>query len=335
MSAVLDSLGRKIPVTPHIFTSVPDSIFTQSLKNYRYHNCLTDIGFVQNDAFHIDIEATCSQLDALVPFSNATLDHFAEKCKNMSLIVCDISPLGLCVSKKLGIPSVLIENFTWDWLYDSYSIKFPRIGYFSRYYREQFAKADYHIQTEPLCNLGEATLHCGPIFRRIRSNPQQIKQLFPCGQRRIVLITMGGISFIPSFLNSLKQYKDFFFIFAGQEKTCHLDDNIFLLDKVTDHYHPDLINCADLVVFKSGYSTLAECYQVGKASLCIQRDGFAESKVLEKFTKRYLQSTIISQENFFSGKWLELLPSIVSRRPHNPARENGADIVADFITTLL
>ena len=146
---------------------------------------------------------------------------------------------------------------------------------------------------------------------------------------------MRGIRFFPSFLNLLKKYNDYFFIFCGQQKFTALSENVQLLDRTSSYFHPDLINCADIVVFKSGYSTLAECYQANTATLCIQRDGFAESAVIETFAKRFLFSKIISQTDFTSGQWLELLPHIAPLKPLETARANGADSVAEFLCSLL
>jgi len=36
------------------------------------------------------------------------------------LVVSDISPMGLLVAETAEIPSILIENFTWDWIYQGY-----------------------------------------------------------------------------------------------------------------------------------------------------------------------------------------------------------------------
>ena len=131
----------------------------------------------------MDLEATCSQLHTIIPFDDTSLNRLAEKNQDMSLVLCDISPMGIAVAKKLGIPSVLIENFTWDWLYNSYRKDFPGIDCYARYFEKQFASADYHIQTEPVCNPGKADLRCGPIFRRIREKPDRIRETFQCGQR--------------------------------------------------------------------------------------------------------------------------------------------------------
>ncbi len=141
---------------------------------------------------------------------------------------------------------------------------------------------------------------------------------------------MGGIRFIPSFLDVQKDYNDFFFIFGGQDTSRIIGKNIQLLDRITEHYHPDIVNCADIIVFKSGYSTLAECYQARKATICVKRDGFAESAVIENYAQQFLRSTVISQADFTSGRWLELLHDIVPI-PQGAARENGADTVADFL----
>ena len=36
------------------------------------------------------------------------------------VIVCDASPLGLAVAAALGVPSLFIGNFTWDWIYETH-----------------------------------------------------------------------------------------------------------------------------------------------------------------------------------------------------------------------
>lgn len=44
---------------------------------------------------------------------------------------------------------------------------------------------------------------------------------------------------------------EYFFIFEGQEKACRPAPNVRLLDRFSTYYYPDLINCVDIVVFKS------------------------------------------------------------------------------------
>jgi UDP:flavonoid glycosyltransferase YjiC (YdhE family) len=334
ISAVLEALQKRGPFLPYIFSTTGKGVFSQTLQRFVYHEQLSDIGFVQNDAFQIDIQATTTALDSLLPYSKSTLDMLARICRRCSFILCDISPLGILVAEKTGIPSVLIENFTWDLLYQPLRNNHPELSKHCDYLRTIYDAVDIHIQTEPLCAGRKAEMQCGPIFRSVREQPQAVRSRLPCGTRKIVLITLGGIGFSPAFLDDLQQYDEYFFLFGGQEKACRPAPNVQLLDRFSKHYHPDLINCVDLVVFKSGYSTLAEVYQTGTPSICVQREGFAESAVLEEFARQHLQADIISQDDFISGKWLRTLPRTFPER-RKIAPGNGADDIADYLMTRL
>ena len=54
--------------------------------------------------------------------------------------MCDISPLGLMVAERAGLPSVLVENFTWDWLYAPLVAQDPAFGPIVDWMRARFAR---------------------------------------------------------------------------------------------------------------------------------------------------------------------------------------------------
>ena len=336
-SAILEALSCCTEVEAHIYSTVDEAIFQCSSFPYQFHHQLTDVGFFQKDAFHLDIEKTCSALHKFIPFEHKLVDTLAKDCKDHAFIICDISPLGIAVAARAKTPSILVENFTWDWLYAPYSQGNSLLQYCCKYLRGLYQSADYHIQTEPICLPGNTDLHCNPIFRKVREKPDTIRKRLRCTAPHTVLITMGGIGFQPKFLQTLKQYTDYDFIVAGQAQEARIHNNVLLLSRTANHYHPDLINCADITVFKCGYSTLAECYQVGKPTICISRDGFAESAVIESFISKNMHATIISQEDFISGKWLQLLGGMKTPPKHKirSIDTNGAEAVAEFLLPLL
>lgn len=329
--AVVEALKIRAEIFPHIFATTGAEIFSETLDNVTYHELLSDIGFVQNDSFHIDLEATCTKLHTLIPYREKLINRLAEQCAGYRFLLCDISGLGVQVAAKAGISSVLVENFTWDWIYSPYREQYPQIAFFADYLADIYRLADIHIQAEPVCRRSSPHLTCSPVFRKIRPNPVKLSLKYPqTFSRKLVLITLGGIRFSPPFLDVLQKYDDFFFIFAGQQNEQIVYDNVLYIGHSSTYYHPDLINSVDIVVCKSGYSTLAECYQAGKPTICVQRQGFCESKVLEDFAKQHMDSPIISKDEFLSGNWLKFLPDCAQRRG-GKAKRNGADEIADFL----
>ena len=153
-SAVMGALAGMIPgIRFELFTTCPQGIFTASLEtDFGYHPTHTDIGLVQTSPLSEDLEATCRQLDHMLPFDQTRVDGLARTIRKLGcrLVICDIAPMGIAVGCSAGIPSVLVENFTWDWIYGGYLKAAtglqPHIEYLSHIFRQ----ADHHIQTRPL-----------------------------------------------------------------------------------------------------------------------------------------------------------------------------------------
>jgi len=336
MIAILEALQKQIPnLHPHLFTRVPESLFAETLTHFSYHPLSCDIGLIQKDGLHADIAATISQLQAFLPFNAALVDELARTIRGCRLVLCDIAPLGIAVAKKAGIKSVLIENFTWDWIYKAYLQEHQELEPAIRYLTSQYKQADIHIRCKPYCGPAQGDLACEPVCRSIRSRREDVRNKLQCKNRKVVLITMGGVNLELPFIEQLPQQSDIFFILAGQQETKRMSANVLLLARDSDFYHPDLINSADLVICKSGYSTIAECAQAAVPVLTVGRARFPESAILEEFSIAQLNGQSLKQEEFFCGSWLKSLNTFLGA-DHKPAPSiNGADSVAKYLSQIL
>jgi hypothetical protein len=334
--AVLEALQILSPdLHIHIFTTVPESIFRQSLANITYHQVVTDIGLSQTSALDGDIPTTIAQLDAFLPFPEELIDDLSKRCDRCLFLLCDIAPLGISVARKMGIPSILVESFTWDWIYAAYTKNFPELTKHVEAFEKIFAQADYHIQTEPLCQVKQRDLACGPIFRTVRQQPAIIRQQLGCGDTKMILITMGGVVQQFPLWDNLSKFSECFFVFTGQRETRQQTKNILMLDQSSKIYHPDLIAAADLVVCKAGYSTIAECCQAGVRVISVGRDDFPETAPLQSFVQNALGGVTIDADNFLSGRWLSMIPDLLLQSRPIPVPENGASAVASFLKAFL
>jgi UDP:flavonoid glycosyltransferase YjiC (YdhE family) len=334
--AVIEALQLIQPdIHAHFFTTVPRSLFEQTLSNFSYHPVLVDIGLVQNSALESDIPATIKRLDDFLPYPKSLLEDLASLCANCTLILCDIAPLGIAVGQYAGVPSVLTENFTWDWIYQSYMRKYPKLQVHAQFLKKQFDQADHRIQTEPLCLRAPRDLHCGPIFRRTKGSQPSLRKLLGYGDKKLVVVTMGGhFQQIPSYQNK-EEFPYIHFLYTGQHNTKHIGKNIALLAQDSNIYHPDLVSIADVVVCKAGYSTVAECCQAGARVISIGRADFPESALLQSYLEDRLGGISIKPETYHNGSWRALASNLLSRPKPAPASENGADQVASFLYDLL
>ena len=121
--AVIEALGERMPLALELFTTVPEWFFAASLKApFGYHAVRCDIGLAQRDAMDEDLDATVRELDAFLPWPAALVDGLAEavRARDCEAVICDVAPLGIAVARAAGVPAALVENFTWDWIYESY-----------------------------------------------------------------------------------------------------------------------------------------------------------------------------------------------------------------------
>ena len=341
-SAVMDALSRfPEPCRFEIFTEAPRWFFDDSVSSpFGYHKVLTDIGFVQNTPFQEDVRKTLRHLESFFPLEASSVDRLAEKVTGLGccLVVCDISPLGIAVGKKAGIPSVLVENFTWDWIYSAYVDVDRRLAYYVDYLRDLFSAADFHVQTMPVCSRApDADLLAGPASRRPSTSVEAVRNSL--GIRRdckMVLVTCGGVETHYAGSKKLEQVKNVHFVIpagAGERESAA---NVSWIPQRGRISHPDLIFASDAVIGKAGYSTLAEVYAAGVPFGYIPRKIFPESVVLAEFIDREMPSLRIGEDEFFDGSWTRHLQTLLSLKKqaaeeNGKPRDNGADTIAVFL----
>ena len=322
-----------------VFTRVPRWFFADSLRGaFTYHSLLSDIGLVQETALREDIAATVARLNRFLPFRAALVRECAAQVTRLKceLVICDIAPLGIAVARAAGVPSVLVENFTWDWIYQGYRRDEPRLSDAIAYLRGAFREADYHIQTEPICRYDAADLTTAPVSRAPRLSRQATREKLGIPRRaKAVLITMGGIPGEYDFLHRLGGQRGVHFVIPTNGAPVRRNGNLVLLPHRSEFYHPDLVNACDAVIGKLGYSTVAEVYHAGIPLGYISRARFRESGVMARFVQRHMSGLPIPEVQFYNGDWLRHLPDLLALPRVSQRKPNGAMPAAKFLAHLL
>lgn len=322
-----------------IFSTVPEWFFKDSLSGpFTIHSVLTDIGLVQKNPFNEDISRSLKHLNSFFPFDPNRLEPVLNIVSEAEcdVILCDIAAMGIEVGKTLGIPSVLIENFTWDWIYERYVFKDQRIKVHIEYLNRLFEAADFHIQTVPVCNPKLVDITVRPVSRKPRALPEKVRsELGIPATSPMVMVTMGGIPQHFDIVETLGKHPDYWFVVSGGGESFIRDNNVMVLPYHSDYYHPDLIHASNVVVGKSGYSTLAEVFYCGVPFIFVKRPTFRESDVFTPFIKAEMNGIGISEKAFNSGSWLSSIPDLLKLQPIQRKQPHGADQAAEFILDLL
>jgi len=334
--AVMEALSSLAEVELTIATQVPEWFLRSSCSaQFSLHPLQTDVGLVQLGPLEQDLPATISALSAFYPVRPQTVESLAAIFSNCSLVVCDISPAGILAARKAGVPSVLMENFTWDWIYKEYITSFPELVRFITYLRHVNEQADYRVQTVPVCNAVAADLVAEPVARTVRENRVLVRRRLQIGDaERVVLVSMGGIGMASLPLDRLQAARDTVFVISGYTGEPVAAANLKFLLPDADFFHPDLVASCDAVIGKVGYSTLAEVYHADVPFGYIRRPDFRETGPLVSFIREQMSGLEIDGQDFRQGRWVDKLPQLFRLSKKSSSRQNGAIQCAQFLLSL-
>ena len=112
------------PVSILMRTSAPRWLFERTMRvPYRWVECECDTGVVQIDSLHLDEAETVRRANAFYATFDDRVAHEAALLaeQGVRLVISDAPPLACAAAARAGIPSLVISNFTWDWIYSGYS----------------------------------------------------------------------------------------------------------------------------------------------------------------------------------------------------------------------
>lgn len=339
-ASVMGALRTHMPaIRFDVFTQVPRWFFEESLgSGFEYHRLRTDVGLVQRTTLDENIPETIRRLEEFLPFDAGIVRGLAETLRRRACaaVCCDISPLGIAVGRAAGIPTVLVENFTWDWIYEGYVDEYTGLQPHIDYLHEQFSAVDHHIQAKPVCAPGDAQLRVPPVSRSARTPAGSVRAALDIPQHApLVLITMGGVSWNYTFFDRLAEHESVYFVVPGVEEPTPAPLNVRLLAVDSQFYHPDLTNASDAVIGKAGYSTVAEVYRAGVPFGYVLRPRFREARIIESFIREQMHALAIEPVHFSDGRWLHQLSALLDLPRVRRHKQNGADQIAVFIRDVL
>ena len=336
-AAIVEALAHRLPgCRIDLWTSVPSWFFAESLTvPHLVHDLECDVGLVQKSPVAEDLPASLAALERFWSAADRTRIHEVAQAviaSGAQGVICDIAPFGLDVARAAGLPAALIENFTWDWIYESLAANLPRFTYWAERLGAKFAQAELHLQLEPFCRRAAGALTVPPVARAPRRSREQIRARLavPAGDA-FILVSFGGVEHRLASLAALTHCPETTFVIPGASVEERWEGNLRLLPHHSPVYHPDLVGAADVVVGKLGYSTVAESVSAGRRMLYVPRPGFRESAVLERYVGERLPTAAVALCELESGRWVEHLPELLERPAAAGGARTGAAVAADLV----
>jgi hypothetical protein len=338
--ATLHEARPEVEIT--LWTTVPRWFFAESLGfPFDYRELVCDVGLVQRNAVEEDLAATLDRLDEFWSESKGRGFQRRDLVEALArsgaaAVLCDISPLGLLLARDAGLPSILLENFTWDWIYEGLIDREPRFAPWVERLRGLFALAGLHLQAEPVCAPKAQAVVVPPIARRPRSTRAAVRErLGIAAERAMVLVSFGGVEGELAEPRSWTIPSGVELVVPGGAAQEERVGRLTLLPHHTPLYHPDLVVASDLVVGKLGYSTVAEAVAAGSRVAYLPRPGFREHAVLADFVHKHVPARELAREEFVSGAWLAGLTELLAAPRGASGAAGGAARAAEEIAEML
>ena len=330
VSAIIQQISKK-------FTSLEIIIFGEtplwfwqlnipSNCSFSLHEQVTDVGLVQLGPFTHNLNLTLDKVDKFISTLNYPNDGLLAKVANFkpNFILCDISVLGIKVGGILGVPSILVENFTWDWIYEPFKSKEKYFGRVIPVFKEIYKRASRRIQCTPVCQEIDGVAKINPVYREATEDRESLFSKLSLGQeKKYIVVTTGGISMHYAFDKVPEPY---FLVVPGEYPKIIISNGVIYLPMNSDIPFPDIINFASCVVGKAGYGTVSECWGMNVPFLGVFRQNFRESDILRNFCHKNLISEEITSSHFMSGAWLKSFPDLIDEAncKDSTIRQNGA-----------
>jgi hypothetical protein len=206
----------------------------------------------------------------------------------------------------VGIPSLLIANFTWHDIYSELSQAHKNLELI-KILKNQYSKAT--LQILPQCHIvNEVTQEKKESgFIGLRGNDirdrltHQLSIDFKGKTAVFIYLGLQDSSFLK--WENLNNLKDCIFLTRDFVKT--KTDNLFSLGE--KYHYRDLIASSDIVCTKAGYSTLATAFYSDIPIFSSDRENFSEIKAVKEFLNRTQTGIILEDQRFFSCEWEEII----------------------------
>jgi hypothetical protein len=307
----------------------------------------TDSGIVQSTSIAHDDDATLKAALAFYRAFDRRVDEDAAALARdrVDLIVGDIPPLAFEVAHRLGVPSLAIANFTWDWIYETHPGLVDAAPWLVPRIQRAYAQATGALRL-PFAGGFEVFPRVTPIpliARHATRARSATRAHFGLPEDRpVALLSFGGYG-LPSLdlgtIDCLDRWTIATTDRSSSADTTPPQNVVRIAERAfvdAGFRYEDLVQAADVVITKPGYGIIAECVASGTAMLYTSRGQFREYDVLVREMPRYLRCAFLAQRDLLGGRWRASLEALLLQ-PAAPERiaTDGAKIAAQIISDTL
>jgi hypothetical protein len=343
---LINALGARRPdLTIVVRTSAPRWLFDRAARvpiTLIPGEC--DTGVVQIDSLRLDEPLTIQRADEFYRTFDTRARQEAQllEAHDARFVVSDAPPLGCAAAAAAGVPSVVLTNFTWDWIYEGYSAHLASAPGLLPAVRAAYrqAEAAWRLPMHGGFATFDTIVDVPFIARHARYPRDVIRRTLGLPlDRPLVLSSFGGYGVSGFDVTALDCLASYGIVITHRDESDELTGAPAGVHQISESRlygsglrYEELVAASDIVATKPGYGIVAECIANETAILYTSRGNFVEYHVLVEAMATYLRSGFIDHEDLFAGRWRTTLDRIASSpSPLQHPETNGADVIAEMI----
>ena len=337
---ILRALFKQASPRVVITTALPVEFLRNRLGTMpvEFRNGTFDVGMVQKDSIRVDVEATFRRVEELCSNWDRLVEHEAQwlRERSMHLVVCDIPAIPVSAAKRVGIPAVVVANFSWDWIYDEFAERDSRWRPFVECFAQAYAQSSLLLRAPFSPDMAtfphkvDIPLVAAPGRVR-REDLAKISGADP--HKPWVLLSFTTLEWSDEALNRIETLTSYEFFTVQPLEWRRRNVHAINRDVIP---FSDVLATVDIVVSKPGYGLLSECVVNNKPLIYADRSDFREYALLVREMKRYLRCVHIPTEQLYRGELESALASVARAcEPPEKLVSDGGESAAKWLLSAM
>jgi hypothetical protein len=326
---IVNAFGARHPGTPiFIRTAAARWLLERTIRvPFELDPRPCDTGIVQIDSLRLDAERSLLDARDFYATFDARADEDAAllRQRGTQLVIVDTAPLGCEAAARAGIPSVVVSNFTWDWIYAAYADQLhlapDLVPTIQHAYRQ--AEAAWRLPMHGGFETFPRIVDVPFVARHARHDRDETRRRLGLPlDRNLALPTFGGYG-VGGLEYSQLDLSDEWQVLADFPDARIYESGL---------RYEDLVAAVDVVFTKPGYGIISECIANRTALVYTERGRFAEYDVLVDEMPKYLRCAYVDNASLLAGRWRDALErAVTAPPPPERPRTDGAAVIAEMM----
>ena len=336
-------LGHRVTIV----TALAPDFFHQNLRNsQRNYECIQrtlDTGAIQTNPVAVDPLATLDTFltkihrhrDAIIETELAFLHE-----GKYDGIATDATGIVCTVGKLAGIPTVIVSNFTWDYVYremlkanrkDMEDDRVRELESMVERYTADYVSADLFIRLPGETPLPPSFDHSkvvnAPLVcRKAKQTKEDMRKLHNISEdSKVLVLGFGGHQNTRRINFSDDMLPEGWICLAFGLSEADVAHTTKFTAVQFDIFMPDYINLADAVLGKIGYGTVSECVAHGTPLIYVPRSNWPEEVQVEGYLNSKNAGVRLSPDDFYNGHWKPSIDEAIKKKGSWNTDDLGAD----------